>query len=157
MDDSYIAGFFDGEGCALISVSKHPDCIYGYQLQPRIHIYNNKREVLEKIKDYLGYGKISEHQNKDQKKSYQFYIYNRENIRDFIFRMIDLVIVKKPQLLYMADSLKIFQDSSGNLGKRYTEEEFNALIDCASKIRSFNDRANQPATNLEEIKIKRGN
>jgi intein-encoded DNA endonuclease-like protein len=47
----YIAGFIDGEGCITISTFSN----YSF-----LHLYltNNNKQVLEKIREWIGYGKV---------------------------------------------------------------------------------------------------
>ncbi|KKN39998.1 hypothetical protein LCGC14_0737690 [marine sediment metagenome] len=56
MNWSYIAGFFDGEGNFHIGRIKMNSGKIAHYLQ--IRFYNSNKELLERIKKFLGYGWI---------------------------------------------------------------------------------------------------
>ena len=88
MDDSYLAGFFDGEGCLHASNAR------GW-VNLRASMSQKNPEVLEKIQDYLGYGKIHRHRNTGV---HHLNICGRRNVREFIRRVYPYSVVKRRQL-----------------------------------------------------------
>ena len=129
MDWSYIAGFFDGEGNFKINGIKMTNEKISYQLQIRID--NTNKEVLEKIKKFLGYGQIYTRIRKEQNRQniYQFTISNKKDALNFLLKIKDLLIEKKPQAEYL---LKNFNFKRNN----------NMYFDV-EKLRSFITRKNQ--------------
>ena len=60
LDASWIVGFTDGEGCFHISINRIPKMSLGWQVLPEFRIVQHEKDekVLEKIKDYFGFGKV---------------------------------------------------------------------------------------------------
>ena len=60
LDSSWIAGFTDGEGCFHISINKLPAMSLGWQVLPEFRIVQNEKDeiLLNKIKDYFGFGSV---------------------------------------------------------------------------------------------------
>ena len=60
LNTQWIAGFVDGEGCFHVAINKQPSMKLGWQVLPEFRVVQNKRdrEVLEKIQEVLGCGKI---------------------------------------------------------------------------------------------------
>lgn len=50
----YLAGLFEGEGCAYIARSKSPDNRTGYQYQARLSIKMTDYEPVKAFRDYFG-------------------------------------------------------------------------------------------------------
>jgi hypothetical protein len=57
----YVAGFIDGEGCFSVSVHPHPTTRNGWVIDPCFQVYQHRdnAEILERIKDFLGCGRIT--------------------------------------------------------------------------------------------------
>lgn len=85
MDDSYVAGFFDGEGC--ISIYPKDGRMY-----VKFRLANECKEVLEEIKDFLGYGGFA------SERANQLSIAYYPNCLDFARRLSPYLIVKKEQM-----------------------------------------------------------
>jgi hypothetical protein len=58
----YIAGFLDGEG--YIGINKSRSCVFG--LRPRICITNTRKDALEIIRGWLGFGVIYENRSRER-------------------------------------------------------------------------------------------
>ena len=60
MEDSYIAGFVDGEGSFHVAFQKRPDLKFGWQAVPEFHVSQNfpSKVVLEAIQNTLHCGYI---------------------------------------------------------------------------------------------------
>lgn len=60
LDNSWIVGFVDGEGCFHVAINKLPKMTLGYQVLPEFRVVQHVRDiqVLRKIKDTLGVGVV---------------------------------------------------------------------------------------------------
>ena len=60
LDNSWIVGFVDGEGCFYVAINKIPKMTLGYQVLPEFRVVQHKRdiEVLKKIQETLNVGTI---------------------------------------------------------------------------------------------------
>ena len=60
LDSSWIVGFTDGEGCFHISLNKLSGMSLGWQVLPEFRIVQHEKDqkVLEKIKNYFGFGSV---------------------------------------------------------------------------------------------------
>ena len=60
LDEKWIAGFVDGEGCFHVAVNKHDDMTSGYQVLPEFTVVQHKRDVqvLHALKAYFGCGVV---------------------------------------------------------------------------------------------------
>lgn len=59
-EKSYIAGFFDGDGCIMAQLVKHKDYVFGFQIRVSIVFYqkNSHQEILSWLKTILKLGYI---------------------------------------------------------------------------------------------------
>lgn len=59
-EKAYIAGFLDGDGCAMAQLVRRKDYIYGYQVRVSIVFYQkqNHQEILSWLKSMLDFGYI---------------------------------------------------------------------------------------------------
>lgn len=59
IDNSYIAGFFDGEGSAMVLTSRVIEKSgYHYKFKPTIKISQKTKSILEEIQSFLGFGTL---------------------------------------------------------------------------------------------------
>lgn len=63
LTDDYIAGLFDGEGCAILQIHNDKRGKGHSYLEPQVCITSCNKELLEEIKMYMGCGKIWENSN----------------------------------------------------------------------------------------------
>jgi hypothetical protein len=103
----YIAGFFDGEGNVAIKVSSDKKRKYQTYFGGRVQIVQTNREILKKIKAFLGYGYVIERKNRnvEWRRSYFYQIQNEQELRDFINKMKNRTYRKHKQLLVLEDFL----------------------------------------------------
>ena len=61
LDINWIVGFVDGEGCFHISINKINKMSLGWQVLPEFRIVQNEenKQVLYKIQEYFGFGKVT--------------------------------------------------------------------------------------------------
>jgi hypothetical protein len=105
MNINYIAGFFDGEGCVLISKRKAKvaeKSTYGFYLVPNIIMVQKELKVLEDIRDFLNLNNIGcfiKCRNSD--KCFQLVIGGAKRCLKFCDLFTELTYVKKEQLKLM--------------------------------------------------------
>lgn len=60
LDNNWIVGFVDGEGCFHVAINKIPKMTLGYQVLPEFRVVQHKRDifVLKRIQKTLGVGTI---------------------------------------------------------------------------------------------------
>ena len=60
LDEEWIVGFVDGEGCFHISINQHPEMTAGYQVLPEFTVVQHQRDVqvLHAMKAYFGCGVV---------------------------------------------------------------------------------------------------
>jgi hypothetical protein len=58
--ESYISGYFDGEGCFSVSISPRPSLKVGWEVRPSVSVSQNadRGEVIELVSEYFGCGSI---------------------------------------------------------------------------------------------------
>ncbi len=119
MDYQYLAGFFDGEG--NINVLKQKGKYY-FQLR----FYNTEKEVLEKIIEFSGFGKIysRNHNIERYNRIYELYIVKQEDIKKVLINLLPFVISKKNQAIFVLEKLKLKPLTEGNFSKA----EFQSFV-----------------------------
>ena len=60
LDDSWIVGFVDGEGCFHVALNKQPKMSVGYQVLPEFRVVQHQRDekLLYRFQDYFGFGQV---------------------------------------------------------------------------------------------------
>ena len=60
LEEKWITGFVDGEGCFHVAVNKHDDMKSGYQVLPEFTVVQHRRDVqiLHALKRYFGCGVV---------------------------------------------------------------------------------------------------
>lgn len=134
MDKSYIAGFFDGEGSAIVITVRHKlsDERATYTFRPIVSISQKTHEVLENIRDVLGYGHIDYGNNKRQSK---YVINSRGNIIRFVDDISPHSFLKRKQLELLKE-LAIFKGCGGR--GMITRERLEQIIDFRDEIHRLN-------------------
>lgn len=141
MNENYIAGFFDGEGSAIIVTIKRtkPDCKgkMPYRFRPIIKISQNTISILNDIQNYLGYG----HVNKKIKTTSSYTINGLDSVIKFVDRIAPYCILKRENLLLVKE-LAVFQNKKGNKYKScpYTLDETIYMIDVRDRLYKLNDK-----------------
>ena len=83
---SYIAGFFDGEGCVSISKNGALD----------VRVINTSRPVLEMMVQVLGVGKVHDRKQRVNKRQHLYSVYG-QNAALVLRALSPYLIEKKPQ------------------------------------------------------------
>jgi len=98
IDPNYVAGFFDGEGCARTTKIGGGKGGRRRLWKPVIEITNTNEEVMRKIHEFIGVGKfyIYRHKhNPKMKDQYRICIWGFEGITKFCDLIMDKTIIKK--------------------------------------------------------------
>ena len=107
MDKKYIAGFFDGEGSAMIlTIRRKMKTGVIYRFRPVVRIMQKTPKVLTVIKVYLGYG----HVTPTSKEGYVYVVNGLEGVLRFV-RMIAPHCFIKHDALLVIGKLAEFQSS----------------------------------------------
>jgi len=98
---NWLAGFFEGEGCILMRISKSKTCNFGYRITPMVSINQCDYEILYKIKDFLETQKIDTNiiyecrSNPNHKDSYSLQIWRRYSVKKFFSLIYPYLLGKK--------------------------------------------------------------
>lgn len=101
MDWSYIAGFFDGEGCVTYSRPRNNGVIY--KQYPYLTFSNTNEKVLASIQEFLSSSGIRSKLNsfsrkhrseRGWKECYTLNIYDKHSVQECIYGMHPYLIVK---------------------------------------------------------------
>lgn len=135
LNDYYLAGFFDAEGCIMIRKKKNGDLTKGVSI--KITQKNNPSMLLA-IQRYLGYGKIE---------GFNWILYGNVNnsCNDFISRIINYSIVKYNQLIEFKNFLETL-----NIGKRIYDKE---ISNKRNKIYEMIQIEKHESENIDETNI----
>lgn len=141
---SYIAGFFDGEGSAMILTIKRKR-EYGYRFRAVVKIAQKTIPILETIREMLGFGTIIKTHGTPC-----LQINGAEKLMKFINGVGPYCILKQKQLLVLEELLK-FQHGK-NTG--YSKEEISEMIRLRDKNHELNaqnnDNAKKPLKHTSE-------
>ena len=135
LNDYYLAGFFDAEGCIMIRKKKNGDLTKGVSIKIT---QKNNPSMLFAIQLYLGYGKIQ---------NFNWILYGNVNnsCSDFISRIINYSIVKYNQLVEFKNFLETL-----NIGKRIYDEE---ILNKRNQIYETIQIEKHESENIDEINI----
>ena len=125
----YIAGFFDGEGSAMIlTIRRQLKTGTIYRFRPVIKIHQKTPRVLEAIKRFIGYGHI------DQSRDGFAYIVNGlEGVLHF-FREVSYYSIVKHDALACVGSLAYFQSRHKKRNMPYTKNNTVIMLDVRDRL-----------------------
>ncbi len=117
---AYISGFFDGEG--NISVNKQSLTLFA-------RITNTNLDILKRIK-YMFKGEVYVHTEKSElrKKSWIWYISDRNDIKFFLEMILPYSTVKKSQILLGLEFLKNTTDARSSRGMSLEERKYREYM-----------------------------
>jgi hypothetical protein len=120
MNWDYIAGFFDGEGNlhinrSNINVNGSPN----YAILVRI--YNSSYEVLQEIKNFIGFGNIYKKLNG----VFELTFCKKSDVNSFLTSINGKSILKKEQIDYL---MKNYDFSVGKTNNKFNLEKFRSFI-----------------------------
>ena len=123
MDNSYIAGFFDGEGSAMIiTIRRRLKTGIIYRFRPVIKIHQKTHPILKAINNHLGYGHIDL-----LKGGYALIINGLDGVLKFNYD-VGCFCVLKHQALVAVSALAIFQREHRRKNVPYTEDETKSML-----------------------------
>lgn len=129
VSDAYVAGFFDGEGSAMVLTVKR--IISGklfFRLRPTIKIAQNTKELLELIRIHLGYGTVVGKEGQ----CYSLQINGNKNIISFVDTIAPYTCLKSRQLLLLRE-LAIYQDINFS-NTPYNFDAMNTMLDMRDAV-----------------------
>ncbi len=129
MDYQYIAGFFDGEGSAMVmTIRRNLSGKTIYRLRPTISIAQGTQDILKDIATRLGYGSIQ----KSGDRCYKLLITGNKNIIDFVNNVGKFSVLKNRQLKLLQE-LAIYQDEKYS-NTPYNRESMEYMVDMRDKV-----------------------
>lgn len=131
---SYIAGFFDGEGSAMVLTHRVKEKIgYHYRIRPVIKIVQKTKSILMEIKEHLGYGTIVSNYIKSGE-CWVYQLNGQKNILKFIEDVAPYCRLKNHQLELIKKMIS-FQIKKN---QPYEQELFEKIIDIRDEIFALN-------------------
>lgn len=143
MNKNYIAGFFDGEGSAMIltvRMAKRIGTIYRFR--PVIKIAQKELDILRGISKYLGYGHVTNYDHVLNGKRFSmgnFIVNGLDGVLQFVEDIAPYSELKK-DALYVVKELAEFQKKVGNRYRSipYTKEETIYMLDLRDRLFNLN-------------------
>ena len=128
ISNKYIAGFFDGEGSAMILTDNRHGGIF--RLRPVIKIAQKTRGILDEIKKHLGFGTIF-----PTKTIHTYQINGHDKVLKFIEEISPYAFLKKEQLFLLKKLIEL-QYRKGS--KPYTKKEVKNMVIIRDKVHLLN-------------------
>lgn len=136
MNEDYIAGFFDGEGSAMvITVKRTMKSGAIFRFRPVIRIAQNNREVLDEMKDFLSFG----HVTKSSNDCHLYVVNGLDNVLLFIEKITNHCHLKTDVLLKVKE-LALFQKNASKRNKPYTLNETLKMLDLRDQVFALNQK-----------------
>jgi len=135
LNDSYVAGFFDGEGSVVIivvRVKKHGR-IY-YQFRPLLKMSQKYRPVLDSIRSYLGTCSVTG----NALNGYRYVIQSVEHIIKVADRLLQWSLVKRDSLRVVRRFCE-FQQSKVRKNTPYSRQEIETMIALRDELLNLNE------------------
>lgn len=144
MDKRYIAGFFDGEGSAMIltvRMIKRLGVIYRFR--PVIKIAQKMPAILNNINEYLGYGHVTNYDhilNGEKFNMCSFVVNGLDGVIQFVEDIAPYSELKK-DALYIVKDLAEFQKKGENRyhSVPYTKEDTIYMLDLRDRLFGLNE------------------
>lgn len=132
MDEKYVAGFFDGEGSAMIlTIRRKMKTGIIYRLRPVIKIAQKTNGILEAIKDYISYGHI------DYKQKRNGYVINGlEGVLVFVNIIAPYCYIKHEVLLAVGELAEFQRSHTRNVP--YTLKDTIKMLDIRDRVFELN-------------------
>lgn len=138
LDTSWIVGFTDGEGCFHISLNKLSKMSLGWQVLPELRIVQHEKDqiVLEKLKDYFGFGSVVINRTDFHGTRKEFRVRGLENLN----KIVNFFKINKLQTSKRKD-FEIFSEVI-DLMNRKEHLSKNGLDKIANLVKLMNRRPN---------------
>lgn len=103
LEKGYIAGILDGEGCITIKVcNQTPKRMKRFT--PELSIASTSKKVIEWLKEKLKItSSIYSWQHKEKRRMYRISIWKQREIRDLLYQLLPLLIIKKEEAYLMIE------------------------------------------------------
>jgi hypothetical protein len=142
----YVSGFIDGEGCFSVSVHPHPTTKFGWLLDPCFQLYQHKDNavILEKIKAFLGCGRITPKGPKSNVLTYS--IDSRVHLEEVLIPFLDTYTItsnKRHDFYKFKEIVSAMQKGE--------HKEKKGFLRLAKLAFSMNNRGKQRRYTLEEV------
>jgi hypothetical protein len=135
LDASWIVGFTDGEGCFHISINKISKMSLGWQVLPEFRIVQHEKDeqVLERIKNYFGFGNVVINRTDNHGTRKEFRVRGMDNLKKIVdfFKKYNLNTSKQKDFEIFAKVIEIMEN------KRHLSKEG---IDEIAKMISLMNR-----------------
>ena len=134
LDVEWIVGFVDGEGCFHIGINKITGMTLGWQVLPEFRVVQHERDeqVLERIKKYFGFGKVTINRKDKHGIRKEFRVRGLENLNKLVgfFKEHPFETESK------RDSFKIFSEIIEMMNKKQhlTRDGLNKIANLVSKM-----------------------
>jgi hypothetical protein len=131
LEPHWIVGFVDGEGCFAVSVIRHPDMKFGYEIQPELTVTQHKRDIhrLYALKSFFQCGVVGVNHGS----VYHWRVRDRKHLIKAILTFFEKHPLKgKRQIEFL-----VFRDIVHLMDKgvHLTEEGFNLVVAKAKSLR----------------------
>ncbi|MEM3011990.1 MAG: LAGLIDADG family homing endonuclease [Candidatus Hadarchaeales archaeon] len=82
----WIVGFVDGEGCFHVAINRCPKMRTGYQVLPEFRVVQHEQnwEVLERIKEFFGFGKVGMNRKDEHGTRKEFRVRGIKNLQKLV-------------------------------------------------------------------------
>lgn len=112
MDWSYIAGYFDGEGCVMVRPA------HGAKGAQRCELswHNSDRESIEAMEAFMGCGRIVTRERPPHRTMYALMVSDVESIQRVVEELIPRCIIKREKLLALREALKEIKPRAAGWG-----------------------------------------
>jgi len=136
LDEKWLVGFTDGEGCFSISIFKNKSLKFGYQIFPEFVLTQGAKslDVLKKVQNFFGCGKIYENKRYDNHREnlYRYCVRNKTDLIEIICPFFDknpLLTAKKRDFTLFKEGLEIMKN-----GEHLSKEGFTKIQTIAAKM-----------------------
>jgi hypothetical protein len=133
LDEKWIVGFTDGEGCFHIAINKIPKMSLGWQVLPEFRIVQHEKDeqLLLKIKEYFGFGDVKVNRTDKHGTRKEFRVRGIDNLNKIIkfFKQNPLQTQKKKDFEIFAEII-----NSMNNGEHLKKEGLDKIANLISKM-----------------------
>jgi len=133
LEPYWISGFTDGEGCFHISINKLSGMSLGWQVLPEFRIVQHEKneEVLNKIKNYFGFGDVKINRTDHHGTRKEFRVRGLENLNKIInfFEINPLETSKKNDFKIFKQVIQLMNNK-----KHLTKEGLDEIALLISKM-----------------------
>ena len=125
LDEKWIVGFTDGEGCFHVSINKLSGMALGWQVLPEFRVVQHEKdeEVLHKIKNYFGFGNVRVNRKDKHGTRKEFKVRGIENLNKIVqfFKENSLNTSKKKDFEIFSEIIEIMNQKE-HLSKKGLDE-----------------------------------